>query len=282
MTRLLGASRRPDPHDEPAPESVIRLALVGNPNTGKTTLFNRLCGARARTANFPGSTVDVRVGSFRDRETSFDLVDLPGHYGLNLDRPESRLCQEYLAGRVSGAERPDVLVIVVDANNLGRNLVVASQALQQDIPAVIAINMADTLRRKHRSIDLEALRRATGCAAVVISGRTGEGLDQLVRACHEAERTTAALPPPTDVHAASQWATTVARDVMSDTHASASRWTDRFDALFTHPLAGGLIFAGLMTGLFYLIFTLAGIPMDLIETGFGAVGALVHRRAATG
>ena len=99
----------------------LRVAMVGNPNVGKTSLFNRLCGLRAKTANFPGSTVEARVGTATLGGGRLELVDLPGVYAIDLELPESRLCRECLAGRLEGCT-PDALLVVIDATNLARGL----------------------------------------------------------------------------------------------------------------------------------------------------------------
>ena len=98
-----------------------RIAMVGNPNVGKTSLFNRLCGVRAKTANFPGSTVDARIGTSRIDGAEMEFVDLPGVYALDLELPESKLCRDCLAGRLEGC-LPDALLVVIDATNLARGL----------------------------------------------------------------------------------------------------------------------------------------------------------------
>ncbi|MGA1266282.1 MAG: FeoB small GTPase domain-containing protein [Phycisphaerales bacterium] len=105
----------------------LRAALLGQPNTGKTTLFNRLCGARARTANLPGTTVESRVGLTRVQGRDMEVMDLPGSYGLHLELPESRLCRACIEGRI-GDCAPDVVVLVADATNLAKSLRFAVQA----------------------------------------------------------------------------------------------------------------------------------------------------------
>ncbi|MCZ6834324.1 MAG: ferrous iron transporter B [Planctomycetota bacterium] len=255
-----------------------RLALLGNPNTGKTTLFNRLCGVRSKTANFPGSTVEARVGSRTFESTRYELVDLPGHYGLNLDRPESRLCRDYLTGHIDDTDRPDGIVIVADATNLSRNLILISQALQQDLPAVVALNMIDLAQKGGLTIDVEKLSEHLGCPVVPMCARTGEGVDELLKAMGNLQHSDVNLPDPTNAQTASVWADEVVSRSVGGHDAVGSAgdtFTDRLDMAFTHPVIGLLVFITIMTGLFWTIFALATLPMDLIELIFSWLGNLV-------
>lgn len=256
----------------------MRYALLGNPNTGKTTLFNRLCGIRAKTANFPGSTVEARIGTMQRDTVTFEIVDLPGHYGLNLDRPESSFCKRYLTGAYEHAPRPDAVMVVADATNLARNLVLVSQALQQGLPAVVALNMTDLAQRRGLTIDCDKLSELLGCPVVPVSARYGDGLDDLIRAMRAPMRRTTELPDPTDSQATAQWAESIIPQCVGGEGAvgeSDDTLTDRLDTAFTHPVLGVAVFALVMAGLFYVIFTLATVPMDLIELTFAQVGGWV-------
>jgi ferrous iron transport protein B len=264
--------------------AVSTFALLGNPNTGKTTLFNRLCGLRAKTANFPGSTVEAHIGTcVREdspgREDRFQIVDLPGIYGLNLDRPESKLCREYLAGQAHLGNAPEALLIVADATNLSRNLVFVSQALRLGLPAVVALNMIDLAQRRGLTIDVQQLSEYLGCPVAPICARSGEGIDDLLKAMREPQVSSAALPESTNPAECAKWSNgVVAQSVGGDHAVGAGRdtFTDRLDAAFTHPILGLVIFGLVMTGLFYTIFTLASVPMDLIELMFKHVGNWLH------
>lgn len=253
------------------------FALLGNPNTGKTTLFNRLCGLRAKTANFPGSTVEARIGTAGD----FQIVDLPGIYGLNLDRPESTLCREYLAGQVHVGRKPQALLIVADATNLPRNLIFVSQALQQGLPAVVALNMIDLAQRRGLTVDEHQLSEYLGCPVVPICARSGDGLSNLRQAMRAPALSAAALPDSADAAACARWSNGVMAQSVGGDHAvgassKADTLTDRLDAAFTHPVLGVIVFAAVMTGLFYTIFTLARVPMDLIQLLFDQAGTGIH------
>ncbi len=249
------------------------IAVVGNPNSGKTTLFNRLCGLRAKTANFPGTTVDARIGKLIIAGHELSLVDLPGHYGLNLDRPESRLCRDYLRGSLPSTTPPEAVVIVADATNLSRSLVFVSQALQQNLPAVVALNMIDLARRRSIAIDAAKLSDHLGCPVIPVSARTGEGMQTLMTAMCAPQLSRAVLPDGTRAQEAAEWARHVVGDAATGPpEAAGPTPTDRLDAVLTHPVLGLVLFAAVMTGLFYAIFSLASVPMDLIELIFAGLG----------
>src|SRR5205823_9084378 len=119
------------------------VALVGNPNTGKTTLFNALAGMRQRVGNYPGVTVEKKTGRMRHGQWTFDVVDLPGTYSLAARSPDEMVAVDVILGRQDGQARPDVVVTIVDASNLERNLYLTTQALELGVPVVVALNMTD-------------------------------------------------------------------------------------------------------------------------------------------
>ena len=141
---------------------VGRIALIGNPNTGKTTLFNALCGARAKTSNFPGTTTSIRTGRAEaPGHATLDVLDLPGVYDLEIDAPESRIAVSLLDGARGGS--PDAVVVIVDACNLSRNLVLVGQLLARGVRMVLALNMIDLAERRGLRIDTAALEARLAC-----------------------------------------------------------------------------------------------------------------------
>jgi ferrous iron transport protein B len=257
-----------------------RFALLGNPNTGKTTLFNQLCGIRARTANFPGSTVEARIGSCAlESGMTAPVIDLPGAYSLDLAMPESQLCRDWLDGRIPGHGRPDALVIVVDATNLPRNLVFAAELLRRGIPAVLALNMTDLAQRRGLTIDAHSLSQHLDCPVVAVSARSGAGIDDLVRAMSSPRISSASLHPAgAAAHESLEWAERIVEDSVGGDHAVGSpsdSIVDRLDAAFTHPVLGFIVFIAVMAGLFGTIFWLAAFPMTAIEWLFGRLGSLI-------
>ncbi len=260
----------------PRPDGApLRLAMIGNPNTGKTTLFNRLCGVRSRTANFPGSTVEARLGPCTRLGRTFELIDLPGSYGLELDLPESRLCRDCLDGNLEGF-RPDAVLAVLDAANLPRNLQFLAAAARPDLPMVVALNMIDVAARRGLSIDATKLEARIGSPVVPISARSGTGVDDLLRAIDRAKPPEHPCPDrPGRSEACADWASRmVAESVGGGSSDGSARdsFRDRLDRAFTHPVLGLMVFAATMLGLFVAIFSIATVPMDLIDLLFASLG----------
>jgi ferrous iron transport protein B len=175
---------------EPAP---MRVALVGNPNTGKSTLFNALTGLRQRAANFPGVTVERMEGSYVDRELGeVRVLDLPGCYSLSAHSADEVVALDALLGRIGGTPAPDVVVVVVDAEQLERNLFLASQILELGLPTVIALNRMDALMARGSSIEIPDLIHELGVTVIPIVATRGQGIDHLRRAIAHAP----AMPRP--------------------------------------------------------------------------------------
>src|SRR6516162_9298774 len=155
------------------------VALVGNPNTGKTTLFNALSGLRQRVGNYPGVTVETKKGQLTCGGRTFDLIDLPGTYSLAARSPDEMVAVDVILGQQKGEVRPDVVVALADASNLERNLYLTTQALELGVPVVVALNMIDMAERQGLCIDAERLSRQLGVPVVPIQANKKKGLDQL-------------------------------------------------------------------------------------------------------
>jgi ferrous iron transport protein B len=288
------ATHEPE-HPPAAPQIPTRVALVGNPNTGKTTLFNALCGLRHKTGNFPGTTQEARVGRLRHTSQSIDLIDLPGIYSLELDLSESEIARRVLAGSLAAPgmiqAAPDTVCVVVDATNLERNLVLVGEVLRRRLPTIIALNMIDLARKRGVAVDPAQLAQELGCPVVAVSGRTGEGLDDLCKQKSHVPLNN--RTPPNTQEGVEAWAsqTFVAAMARTRAHAGkrdttqaakASQRTDRIDRVLTHPVLGLAFFAAVMFGLFYSIFSLAAIPMGLIETIFGSLTTWLQAKLPPG
>ena len=168
------------------------LAIVGNPNCGKTTLFNLLTGLRQKVANYPGVTVEKKIGEcWSQHGKKLRLIDLPGAYSLNARSPDEAVLRDVLLGRREDTPRPDRVVIVVDAANLERNLYLASQVLELGLPTVIALNMVDVAEEKQWLINVPKLAEELGVPVVTMQATTGKGLLELKAAMSREE-----LPKP--------------------------------------------------------------------------------------
>ena len=258
---------------------IRRIVLAGNPNTGKTTLFNVLCGVRTKTANFPGTTTAVRSGQSELLAWGqrIEVLDVPGVYDLQLESTESAIVRETLTKPDGRAE--DVIVIVIDACNLARNLVLVSQILDRQHRVVVALNMSDLAQRRGLAIDSARLSRHLGVPVIPMVARKRIGLDALQRAVLSAERRPAKwLFGAGPAGGLMERAEALAADVTSRSSAAddVDRLTDRLDRVLTHPVAGLVAFLGVMTALFWILFALATVPMALIEAIFSGLARTVE------
>jgi ferrous iron transport protein B len=263
-----------------------RVALVGNPNTGKTTVFNRLCGARAKTANFPGTTAAMRVGRGALGARAVEVVDLPGVYQLHLDAPETRIVRDLLAGRTKHP-RPDAVVVLADASNLARNLILVGELVAARMPIVVCLNMTDVAAKRHIAVDALALGARLGATVVPTIASKGIGMEALRQAI---AGTLAKSSPewPADVPAPdatfqdiAAWADRVMAATVKGAP-TGDPLTERLDRVLTHPVTGTLVFVAVMGGLFWTLFALATLPMDLIEAIFSSLGSLVRQYLPAG
>src|SRR5262245_46897185 len=168
------------------------VALVGNPNTGKTTLFNVLAGMRQRVGNYPGVTVEVKKGRMKHDGQDFEVIDLPGTYSLAPRSPDEMLAVDLILGRQGSGSALDVVVVIVDASNLERNLYLATQIMELVVPVVIALNMIDLAEGQGIRIDAPLLEKRLGVPVVPIQANKGRGLEQLKQAIAR----TVGQPPP--------------------------------------------------------------------------------------
>ncbi len=162
------------------------VALIGNPNTGKSTLFTALAGIRQRVGNYPGVTVEKKLGGMQFDGRQFQLIDLPGTYSLAPRSPDEMVAVDVLLHRRDDTSRVDVVLSIVDASNLERNLYLLSQVLELGLPTIIALNMTDIARDKGISIDLERLRKRLGIPVVEVQANRRFGIDQLKQALAQA------------------------------------------------------------------------------------------------
>ena len=157
------------------------FALIGNPNSGKTTLFNSLTGSTAHVGNWPGVTVEKKEGVYKKLQEQVNIVDLPGIYSLSPYTPEEVVSRDYILN-----EKPDCVINIVDATNLERNLYLTTQVLEIDVPVVVALNMSDVVRKNGDKLDTKMLSEKLGVPVVEISALKSENLDELMKEAYEA------------------------------------------------------------------------------------------------
>ncbi|HET8644608.1 MAG TPA: ferrous iron transporter B, partial [Vicinamibacteria bacterium] len=262
------------------------VALVGNPNTGKTTLFNRLTGLRAKTANFPGTTLERRVGSLILGGRRVEVEDLPGLYGLSAGNAEEGVARDALLGN-AGRPRPAAALVVVDQTNLARNLYLVSQVRELGLPMLVALNMSDIAGAEGLRVETGTLAREIGAPVVAVSARTGDGLETLRSTLEDVLHVGVAAEPPPSASACVgctgcrrsserfDWAEDVAARASTGAARTSSQRTARIDRVLTHSLTGPLVFALVMAALFVALFGLAEWPMNGIEWAVAGLGERV-------
>ncbi|MEY4607875.1 MAG: ferrous iron transport protein [Gemmatimonadota bacterium] len=260
----------------------LRVAIIGNPNTGKTTLFNALTGLRQRVGNFAGVTVERVEGAFKLGDgRRVTILDLPGSYSLTAGSPDEQIALEVLLKRDATHWDPDVVLVVVDAAHLDRNLFLASQVCELGLPVVIALNQIDVAESQGIRIDIPELIHELGVPVIPTVASRGEGLDPLRHALF----TAAALPAPTprfaiDASAASslarhQWIGEVVARTVVRRERQLGTSSDRIDAIALHRVGGPLLFLVIMALVFQAVFSWAAPLQDGIEALVLAVGARV-------
>jgi ferrous iron transport protein B len=261
----------------PAPAAAsagpVRVALVGSPNTGKTTLFNALTGSAARVGNYAGVTVERREGRLRGAARRVSVLDLPGTYRLGGETPDEQIVDRVLAGHFPGEAVPDALVVVADATTLRRGLGLVREVIARGLPTLLVVTMIDEAKARGGCPDLRRLARILGVHVHGVVGHRGVGIEQLRRLLEHPESWPRAgtLPPAGDAARRFAWVDRVCREIGAERLARDTR-TDRIDRVLLHPAAGIAVFAAVMVLLFQSIFSWAVPAMDAIDAGFGELG----------
>jgi ferrous iron transport protein B len=249
------------------------VALVGNPNAGKSALFNALTGARQKVGNYPGVTVERHSGRLvLDDGRPVELVDLPGAYSLDPSSPDERVTRDVVTGAQAGERRPDALIVVVDAANLDNHLRFTLQLIALGLPVVVALNMVDLAERDGLTLDPAVLERELGVPVIATVAVRRRGLDALKERLADAIGT--AVPPqaatPEDFAVLQRRARAIAAAAtVSET--VVRRWTHRFDTVALHPVAGPILLLAILFLMFQAVFSWATVPADAIDAGFVAL-----------
>ena len=252
------------------------LALVGNPNCGKTALFNLLTGSRQKVANYAGVTVERKEGVLRTPSgRRLAVLDLPGTYSLTPHSPDEQVTCDVLAGRLAGERRPDLILAVVDATHLPRQLRLVLGLMRQGLPVVVALNMTDLARARGIHVDAEAQSNALGVPVVTTVAVKSGGADALLELLEDVRPGTA-LPAAEAGDVADDHRRV--RDILAslglDT-VQAHAFSDRADRVLLHPLVGPLLLCALLFLIFQAVFAWAEAPMGWIEAATAALGEAV-------
>lgn len=262
------------------------VALVGNPNAGKSALFNALTGARQKTGNYPGVTVERHSGRLSlDDGRPLELVDLPGSYSLTPASPDETVTRDVVLGRQAGERKPSALIIVVDAGNLDNHLCFALELIRQGLPCILALNMVDLAERDGLTLDAAQLSADLGIPVVPTIAVRKKGLDQLRTALTDA-LSTAPMPAAktseimtTDASALRQEARMIAgRAILEEQQGR--RVTRSVDRVVLHPVAGPAILFATLFAMFQLVYSAAEAPVTLLEGWLGQIAGLVEANMA--
>ncbi|SNS52183.1 ferrous iron transport protein B [Sphingomonas laterariae] len=262
------------------------VALVGNPNAGKSALFNALTGARQKVGNYPGVTVERKSGRFSlDDGRPVELVDLPGTYSLDPASPDEAVTRDVVTGHQTGERPPAAIVVVVDAGNLDNHLRFALQLIGLGLPTVVALNMIDMAERDGLTVDAEALARELGVPVVPTVAVRRRGIEDLRVALGGIIGATPPAPrgdtPPADLVALQRRARAIAAVTTTkpEVHRSLE---EKIDRVLLHPVAGLAILLALLFVMFQAVFAWSEAPIGWIEDGFGALQVAVADTLAPG
>lgn len=271
-------------HTAPAPASPADrrvVAICGAPNVGKSTFFNRLTGLRQKVANYPGITVEKRIGSFELPDgQAVDLIDLPGIVGLHPRSEDERISMDVLRGTSKTLPKPSAAILLLDSTTLEAQLRLVPEILGFGVPTLVVLNMADDLAARGGSVDEAVIEKQVGAPVALVSARLGTGMGR-VRDFLQGTLSPPApvqLPVLNNIPAERRWAGTVAREA-SYHPPEPSLWGRRLDTIFLHPVGGPLFFLAVVVAVFQSIFTLAVPMMDTVEaliaTSGGWLGAVL-------
>ncbi len=260
------------------------VALVGPPNSGKSTLFNRLTGLRQKVANYPGVTVEQRYGKLAGiQRPDLTLIDLPGIYSLDSYSEDARVAVEVLRGEMAGSPPVDAVLLVLDSLHLERQLMLAAPVLALKLPTLVLLNMTDLMEERGGAADPLALARELGVPVAKISGARGMGIEAIGRFLAQKGPldgpSKLELPVVGNARSYRQWATGVSTRTRYKAPLS-PEWTRKLDNILLHRLWGPLIFLAIVIGVFQIVFSV-GLPFsdwsqDLLNGMGNRLGPYIH------
>ncbi len=269
------------------------IALAGNPNAGKTTLFNSLTGLKQKVANYPGVTVERKEGPWTLNGSSANLIDLPGLYSLDATSLDEQIARDIITGEQAGVNKPEAIVAVVDATNLERNLYLVTQIFEFGVPVVIALTMIDVFEKQGHEIDIPMLSALLKTPIVAVNAKTGRGRDDLAHKVKDVIGTTPEIPydyhaedpnsgPHSKIFARYNFIANAVQESVWHSDHSKHRLSDKIDRVLTHKFFGLVILVAVLLVVFQTIFSWASLPMDLLQQGFGAFGDFVKAEMPPG
>ncbi len=273
--------------------SNITIALAGNPNAGKTTLFNFLTGLNQKVANYPGVTVERKAGVWKIGDLAASLIDLPGLYSLETTSLDESIARDVLTGDVPGIPRPNAIVAVVDATNLERNLYLVTQMFEFGIPVVVALTMIDVFEKQKHQIDVGKLSELLNAPVVEVNVKSGRGKSELVESINKIVGSNPTVPFVAEeqgengngngrIFARYNFISDVVQRTVKHNDREAHQFSEKIDRVLTHKFFGLVILIAVLLLVFQTIFSWATLPMDLLEKGFGGLGDLVKSQMAEG
>lgn len=271
-------------HDAPSSATTTlptrRIALIGNPNAGKSTLFNALTGLNVKVANYPGVTVSKYTGTLRVGADQLTIEDLPGSYSLDPISPDEQVVADALDTHTD--DRPDALVVVLDATSLQRSLGMLAQVQQLQLPTLVVLTFSDELARRQGHLDLTRFSQAVGHRVMRVTGGNRAQLYDLKLALTESGHwPIPAVPAPTEPRQVTGWITSVLRSSGFAAPEPDAR-TRQIDAVLLHPIWGSVIIFTVMALFFQVIFTVAAPLQGLIEGAFAWLAELVRAQIGVG
>ncbi len=271
-------------------DSLATIALIGNPNAGKTTLFNALTGSNQKVGNYSGVTVEIKSGeTFTPHGKKLRVLDLPGCYSLRAGSPDEKVALDALQGLIPGFAKPDLVVCVVDASNLERHLQLALQVIGLRIPTVIALNMVDMAEKSGLRLDPAKLSEELGVPVVPMQASAGKGIIELKQALRhpfpsapEVRWESNGADPGESEEARRDFIRRLCELAARRPDAHQLTVSDRLDQWLLHPVWGWMAFLVTMFAVFWAIFSFAQIPMGWIEAGQGVIAGWVESTVPEG